>query len=370
MLLWILFAAMAAFAVLIVAAPLARPGGKAARTDSADLEVYKAQLRELERDVDRGVIDTREAEAARIEISRRLLAEEERAGKVVEAAAGGSHKGLLYAVVTAIPLFAVGVYILLGSPQLPGQPMAQRMEEATEGQDIQLLVARVEKHLADNAEDGRGWEVLAPVYRRIGRFDDSARAYANTIRLLGETAERHADYGEMLVAAADGVVKDDARAAFERAIALDPQAIKPRFFLAMAIEQDGDDDRAIAAWNDLLASPQDPGGGWRDRVRERIAALGGKTAPGPTQEQMAAAQEMSAGDRQAMIESMVAGLAERLEQGEGGIDDWLRLIRAYGVLGRHGDAETAAQTASSRFAGDDAALGRIDEARRQAVNGS
>ena len=370
MLLWVLFAVMAAVAVLVVAAPLARSGAGGERNDSADLEVYKAQLRELERDVDRGVIAAHEAEAARVEISRRLLAEQERAASLAHAEKGKPHKGLLYAVITVIPLFAVGGYVVLGSPQLPGQPMASRMSQATEGQDIELLIPRVEKHLADNAEDGRGWEVLAPVYRRIGRYDDAARAYANTIRLLGETAERHADYGEMLVAAADGVIKADARAAFERAVALDSQAVKPRFFLAMATEQDGNRDKAIAAWNDLLASPQDPNGAWRARARERLAALGGDAAPGPTQEQVAAAGEMSASDRQTMIESMVAGLAQRLEQGEGGIDDWLRLIRAYGVLGRPEAAESAAQTASARFAGDDAALGRIDEARKQALNGS
>lgn len=375
LLLWIVFAVLCVIAVVIVAAPLARaPREKAderacAPATSADLEVYKAQLRELDADVERGVIAAEEAGAARIEISRRLLAEQARLqGR--ETAARGNPKLALVAISTAVPVAAAVLYLVLGAPNLPGQPMAQRMAQQDESQDLQLLVARVEKHLADNAEDGRGWEVLAPVYRRLGRFEDAARAFANTIRLLGGTAERHADYGEMLVAAADGLVNEEAVAAFERAVELDSQAIKPRFFLAMSKEQDGDREGAIAAWKELLATPRDPDGPWRGRVRERLAALGAEPPAGPTREQVAAAQEMSSAERAQMIEAMVAGLAERLQSGDGDVDDWVRLIRAYTVLGRDEDAAAAAARARENFAGNDAALGRIDQAAGQPENGS
>ncbi|MFN0262873.1 c-type cytochrome biogenesis protein CcmI [Tepidamorphus sp. 3E244] len=370
MLLWIVFAGLSALAVALVAAPLARARtGEQVSATSADLEVYKAQLGELERDQSRGVIGVEEAASARIEISRRLLAEEDRIAKRSRAVTGAARPALL-ATVIAVPVLAVAGYVALGSPNLPGQPMSARIQAAAENQDMELLVARVEKHLSDNPRDGRGWEVLGPVYRRMGRFDDAARAYANALRLQGETAEMQADYGEMLVASSDGLVGADAQTAFERALELDSEAIKPRFFLAIAKEQDGNRDAAIAAWNSLLALSQDPAGAWRERVRQRLASLGAEPGPGPTSEQVAAAQEMSADDRQQMIEGMVSQLAERLESGEGTLEEWLRLIRAYGVLGRDDEARETADKARAQFAGDDAALGRIDAESPQAENES
>lgn len=116
--------------------------------------------------------------------------------------------------------------------------------------------------------------------------------------------------------------------------------------------------------------PRDPDGPWRGRVRERLAALGAEPPAGPTREQVAAAQEMSSAERAQMIEAMVAGLAERLQSGDGDVDDWVRLIRAYTVLGRDEDAAAAAARARENFAGNDAALGRIDQAAGQPENGS
>lgn len=377
MLLWVVFAVLTALAIAIIAAPLVRGVRASDLTGTTpDIEVYKAQLNELDRDVDRGVISVAEAESARIEVSRRLLAEEERAAKIAGAVTAGPGRAGMIGVVILVPVLAAFIYVNLGSPQLPGQPMVARIADNPETQDIRLLVARVETHLADNPEDGRGWAVVAPVYRRLGRYDDAARAFANVIRLSGTSAELEADHGEMLVAADDGVVNSAAREAFERAVALDASAIKPRFFLAMALGQDGSNDAAIAAWTDLLNTPGDPDATWRARAREQLAGLGADVPdapaqqPGPTREQMAAAQDMSQADRQAMIEGMVSGLAERLSEGEGDIDDWLRLIRAYSVLGRPDDAVAAAQTARERFASDSAALGRIDAATRQVDNGS
>ena len=286
-----------------------------------------------------------------------------------------SFRGLAIAgMVLVIPAATIGLYVLLGSPGLPGQPIADRFAAQPEDQDLAVLVARVEQHLADNPEDGRGWDVVAPVYRRLGRFDDAVRAYRNVIRLLGPTAEREADLGEMLVAADDGIVNADARAAFERALVLDERAIKPRFFLALATEQDGDAQAAIARWRELLESPEEPQGRWRDHARERLVALGGdpppvpEAVPGPDEDQVAAAQDMSAEDRQAMIESMVSGLAERLEAEGGSVEEWIRLIRAYAVLNRPDDAQAAIAGARAQYAGDTAALGRIDAIAAQFEN--
>ncbi len=372
MLLWIIFAVLTVLAVLILAAPLARRrDGESAEAQLADMAVYKAQLSEIDRDLERGVLDKAEAESARIEVSRRLLAEEARGQGT---AAATRTRGALTVLVLSVPVATIGFYLVLGSPDLPGQPIAERLAAQPEDQDLALLVTRVEQHLADNPQDGRGWEVLAPVYRRMGRFDDAARAYAAVIRLLGSTAERESDFGEMLVVAADGIVNADARAAFERSLTLDPRGTKPRYFLALAAEQDGDAKTAIARWTQLLASPEEPQARWRDSARERLVALGGtpppppETAPGPDEEQVAAAQDMSAEDRQAMIEGMVAGLAQRLGAEGGSVEEWLRLIRAYGVLNRPDDARAAIAQARAQYADDTAALGRIDAVAQQFDN--
>jgi len=117
-----------------------------------------------------------------------------------------------------------------------------------------MLLARVENHLAEKPDDGRGWELLAPLYLRLGRTADAVKARANALRLLGETAGRLADLGEALVADANGVVTANARAAFDRATALDGNQPKARFFLGLAAEQDGRKHEARKIWQALAAS--------------------------------------------------------------------------------------------------------------------
>ena len=122
----------------------------------------------------------------------------------------------------ALFLLSVGagaLYLTLGSPDLPAQPQAARREQPPEERSIADLVARVEAHLEANPEDGRGWEVIGPVYMRLGRYDDAVKARRNTLRLLEPTAVREADLGEALTAVSNGIVTAEAKAAFERAIA-------------------------------------------------------------------------------------------------------------------------------------------------------
>ena len=141
-----------------------------------------------------------------------------------------------------------------------------------QGQEsIANLVGRVEEHLDSNPDDGRGWEVIAPVYMRLGRFDDAVKARRNALALNGATAEREADLGEALAAAANGVVTAEAKAAFERAVALDPPEAKARYFLGLAAEQDGKNDAGGIDWRALLAdAPADAP--WAAFVRRRSRA--------------------------------------------------------------------------------------------------
>ncbi|MEM8877285.1 MAG: c-type cytochrome biogenesis protein CcmI [Pseudomonadota bacterium] len=394
--LWIVFALLTFFAVALVLAPLRSKIATDSRTDTddaneaSDLSVYRAQLGEIDQDRDRGLISESDAESARIEVSRRLLARARVLGIEVDDAsqskapeapantASPPRTGRRFAaatVIVAIPALALSLYMVIGSPNLPGQPLAERLAEATGDQNLDILIARVETHLAANPEDGQGWEVLAPVYRRLGRVEDAARAYRNVIRLLGSNAERQADLGEMLVAARDGVVEDDARSAFEAALAHDPEVIKARYYLGVAAEQDGNSDEALGIWQALVEADGEPDAIWRQVARERLVALGGtvpeepQVAPnsppsGPTEEDIAAAQELSPEDRMAMIRSMVEGLDVRLDEDGSDLDGWLRLMRAYTVLGENDQAIRAVSRAREALAGNEAALQQIDEAAR------
>jgi cytochrome c-type biogenesis protein CcmH len=361
MLLWIVMAVLCAAASLSVLLPLYR-GGRAGRsTGRQAASIYKDQLGEVERDLARGLIGEREAEAARTEIARRLLKASDAAPEAKSAGAGARKVATIVAVLV-MPLAALILYLALGNPLMPDRPLAVRLDTPPEQQDVAELVARVEAHLAANPEDGRGWELLGPVYVRLGRFEEATRAFGNAVRLLGSTAEREANFGEALTRANGNIVTADARAAFERAHALDAEAIRPRFYLAVALDQEGRKEEAIAAWRDVMqgAPAEAP---WVEVAREALARLEG-TAAGPTSEDVAAADSMSPDDRKAMIEGMVSSLAAKLEADPADAQGWARLIRSYMVLERPDEAKAALERARAAKAGDSEGLAMIEgEAR-------
>jgi cytochrome c-type biogenesis protein CcmH len=272
-------------------------------------------------------------------------------------------------VLIAVPAVALCLYGRLGSPTLPDQPLQARLDTPSENASLEQLVVQVETHLARNPDDGRGWEVIAPIYLKAGRFAQARQAYANALRLLGSTAEREASVGEAATAAADGVVTADARAAFERAVGKDPANAKARYFLGRAREQDGDKAGAISEWGKLLDA-QETGTPIAAFLRREIARLGGQPpakasteAPqrGPNAEAVAAAEKMTPQDRAAMIEGMVAGLAARLKDGGGPLDDWLKLVRAYSVLGQKDKAIAAAADARKALAASPDQVRTLDD---------
>lgn len=368
MTLWVLFAVMTAAAIFAVLWPLGRAG--AGRRSGSDLEVYRDQIAELTRDSDAGLIGPAEAEAARVEISRRLLAAAEQSPGAVPSQGGTfRRRAAAVAVLAGMPAVALGLYLVLGSPDLPGQPIASRSAAPVQNRGLDALVAQVEAHLAKNPEDGRGWEVVGPVYMRFGRFEDAVKARRNVIRISGASADREADLGESLMAAANGVVTDEAKAAFERALVLDAKYPKARFFLGVAAHQDGQGDKAAAIWRDMLgdAPPDSP---WIGMVRETLARIEGTAppaeqpatpAPGPSADDIAAAGKMNAEDRSAMVRGMVERLADRLQRDGSDVDGWLRLVRAYTVMGDRGKALSAAADARKAIGHDADKLRRLDD---------
>ncbi|MGH6665505.1 MAG: c-type cytochrome biogenesis protein CcmI, partial [Pseudolabrys sp.] len=330
MMLWLIFALMTAAAIFAVLWPLSH---RTPLRRGNDIAVYRDQLDEVARDRATGLIGEAEAEAARIEVSRRLIAAADAAEfekPAVETSSLWRRRATAIAALVLIPLGAGLLYLMLGSPQLPGEPLAARMSAPNENRPIEGLIAQVEDHLGKNPDDGRGWEVLAPVYMRLGRFDDAVRAWRNTIRLNGSSPAREAEFGEAQVAAANGVVTADAKAAFERALKLDGKNVMARFYMGMAADQDGRRSDADKIWRNLLASAP-PGAPWVEAVRQAIARTPAGTAantpPGPNAEEIAAAGQMKEEDRNQMIRGMVARLADRLKQNGDDLEGWERLLR-------------------------------------------
>ena len=352
---WFVLAGMAACVVLAALWPLLRPP-RNARMDPAANETafYKAQLEEIQRDVERGLLPQGEAESARAEAARRLIAT---ASGPTKAAAPARRTRLAAAVLIAVglPAIAFSLYGRLGQPLLPDEPLASRKVAPQTDGGIEAAVAAVEARLTAKPDDGKGWAVIAPVYMRLERYSDSVHAYAEALRILGEDPLRRAAYGEALVAAAGGVVTDEARQAFDRALADKPGQPQARYYLALAAEQDGKKADAIKDYQALLADSP-PDAAWRSVVNAHLAALNGEPAP-TTDPAIPEAQRP-------MIEGMVSKLATRLASAGGDVDEWSRLIRAYTVLHEADKAKAALVDAHKALASDANAVASLDALAR------
>jgi cytochrome c-type biogenesis protein CcmH len=355
--LWFILALMTAAAVFAVLWPLGRAPRPRAGGETA---IYKDQLAEVERDRAAGLISAADAEAAQIEISRRLLASaRSEQGAVVTTHLKVRRAVALFALV-GLPLMSGALYLAYGAPTLGDYPLAARPTVPPAQASLETLVAQVEAHLEKNPKDGRGWEVLAPVLLKLGRTGDAVRAYRNSAEFNGETAVRRADLGEAIAAAAGGVVTAEARQEFERALKLDAGEVKARYFTAVAAQQDGKPDQAGAIWREMLKSAPD-NAPWRPLVVQALARLGGGAAPELPSAVATAANDMTAAQRAEMIGGMVERLAARLKQNGDDVDGWLRLVRAYMVLGQIDKAKQAVADARQATGGSPERLRALND---------
>ena len=354
--LWFVLAGMAAFAVLAALWPLLRPSSSA-KADAAANEAafYKAQLEEIRRDVERGLLPQGEADSARAEAARRLIAAAS-GPSPSPPAAPRNRLAAAALIAVGLPAIAFPLYALLGQPRMPDEPLASRTAPPQTNGEIEAAVAAVEARLIAKPDDGKGWAVIAPVYMRLERYADAAHAYAEALRLVGEDPLRRAAYGEALVAAAGGVVTDEARQAFDRALAEQPGQPQARFYLALGAEQDGKKAEAIRAFEQILADSP-PEATWRGVVSARLAALKGEPAPA---EASAGAPAAIPEAQRPMIEGMVNRLATRLASNGGSVDEWSRLIRAYAVLHEADKAKAALADARRALAPDPNAVASLD----------
>lgn len=366
---WLVFALLTFAAAMSVLAPLARSrkaGAQAVSQRATDVAFYEAELAAIARDVDRGLMSPIDAESAKTEAARRLIAG---AADPVEACASRRNRTLA-ALVSLALIFAtgLGLYLYVGSPALRDQPLLARRQAPPEQMDIMAAVAKIEAHLAANPSDGRGYDVVAPVYMQVGRYEDAARALAQANKLLGATPEREAAQAEAHMMAGQGKMIPQARQAIARALALQPDFAQARFYVGLAAEEDGDLAKAREIWTNLLADAP-AGAPWADVVRGRLARLGAPTssplnAP-PSGDAAAAISGLPANERSVAIRGMVDGLAARLAQDGRDAEGWLRLVRAYVVLNEGEKAAAALADARRALVDDASAMERLTALAKQ-----
>jgi len=351
MMLWASVAAMTVVAIAGVLWPLFRK--RPARSGS-DVAVYRDQLQEIERDLGLGLIGAKEAEAARIEVSRRLLGATDEGGEI--ASDSGWSFGRTAIAGLALVLLTMGsaaLYLRLGTPSLAQTTVAA----APETSSVDKLVAQAEEYLTRNPQEARGWEVLAPVYMQLGRYTDSANAWRNVVQLSGENADRLANLGEALTAESNGIVTAEAKDAFVRSAALDPTTVTAQFYLGVAAEQDGKNGDAAKIFHDLIDhAPADAQ--WVTDVKTALARVDGKPDGAP----VPAAQSSAPSNPQdnIVIRGMVDGLAERLKMDGSDQEGWVRLVRAYGVLNDPEKKTTAIADARTALASDSDKLAKFE----------
>lgn len=364
---------------------------------SADIGVYRVQLAEVERDAARGVIPPEESARLKVELSRRLLDADRQAlrGPL-------QSRGMLAAAALIVLTLggAFWLYDRLGAPGYPDMPLAARLAEAEQvrrsrpdqataeadapaqpaPQDLDpefvTLMDKLRSAVKDRPDDLRGQELLARNEAQLGRFHDAWQAQAVAIRLKGAAATA-ADYeflAQLQIFAAGGYVSPEAEAALAEALRRDPQAEAARYFSGLMLIQTGRPDLAFPLWRDVLegAAPDSP---WAGPIRaeiESLAAIAGVryTPPealnGPDSGAVAAAADMSAGDRAAMIEGMVAQLEARLSAEGGSAEEWARLVGSYAVLGQPDKAKAAWAQAQTALQDQPEALEQVKAAAVQA----
>jgi len=416
--LWIVIGLLSLVACAAMAATLIwTPRRGTDRRAEFDLTVYKDQLAEVERDVERGVLTETQAVAARTEIERRILAlagEANAAGSDSgQSGRSGGQSAAALAIAVAVPSAALAMYLHLGAPMVPNAPYASRNiagEQAAAAEsrrtgEMTALTERLAARLASEPGNVQGWMLLGRSYASLNRDADAVRAMKRAYELEPLDPAVLVQYAETLIIANKNIVSEQAAAILQRALSQDQRNPRARYYLALAKAQSGDVRGALQDWTDLAAiSPE--GAPWLPSVDQQITAaardagidpatlkpsleaiaLGQPTAapalPGPSRTEVEAASRMAPKDRTEMIRGMVQRLADRLEQNPDDPDGWRRLADAYRVLGedeKAAQAEARAKTAAAPAASPaapgpsaadmEAAAGLSDADRSQMIRG-
>ena len=406
---WIILTIMTSAAAVLVSAPLLRRIDERRAVLSGDVEVYRDQLKEVEKEAADGLIDGDQADTARIEIKRRILAADGADNSALVRLSLADRNVAVIAVAAIVVLGSVGLYALNGRPELPSAPASAKSagagqpntverlatltaSQVTENQQesgsqtplatVDAMIDRLVERLKRKPDDPEGWRMLGWSYFSTERYAESAVAYAKAIEQSPNIADFRSSRGEALVRAANGQVTEEAKNVFEGALKLDPKDPRARFFKGLAKEQAGEKTAALDDWVVIL-NEADPNEAWvadlaqratelgreigvdvTSRLRRPQAAAGGgvlgvlkqqagdvpnAARKGPSAEDVSAAEAMAPSDRMAMIRGMVEGLANRLEQSPRDAEGWIKLIRSRTVLGETDAAKQALDRALKVF---------------------
>lgn len=398
---WIAASVITAMVVVLMLLALRSRQG-AEPSAEHDLQVYRDQLKEVERDQSRGMIGADEAGRLRAEVARRVLDADRTAA--AEAKAGAAPRGATIAAGAAVVILGLGalwLYDRLGAPGYPDLPMAERL--AASRQEMKNrpsqakmeaaapkrtepkadpkyleLIAKLRTAVKNRPNDPKGQKLLAVNEAQLGHYDVAWKAQAQVIRLEGAkaTAEDYAWQAELMILAAGGRVSPEADRPLAEAMKLDPHNGTARFFTGLLYEQIGRPDLTFQLWQPLLA--QGPANApWIAPIRAQIEAVAqaaginyqlppAKGANGPTASDMAAAAKMSPAERLQMIRGMVENLSTRLDSKGGTPAEWARLINAYAVLDETAKARAAWTKAQAAFAGQADKLAPIKAAAEKA----
>ncbi|MGZ3215616.1 c-type cytochrome biogenesis protein CcmI [Paracoccus sp. T5] len=405
---WMLAAGLTAIVAFAILAPVWR-GRAAAGTEPAaayDLRVYRDQLREVDRDLERGVIQPEDAHRLRTEIGRKVLDADKRLSRSRPLVASERPVWALL-VLGAVLAGAVALYLREGVPGAADMPLGERIAAAdaayqnrpTQAEaeaaapprpapdlsdadsDYMSLVEQLREAVARNPQDIQGLTLLVNNEIRLGNMTAARQAQQQLVEALGSGADaiELLRLASLMIEAAGGLVTPEAEAVLARALTLDPDQAQARYLQGVLLIQNGRPDRAFPIWRRLLEQgpPEAP---WMPSIRAAIrdlAWLAGQpdyqppedpaaALPGPDADAMAAAQDMSPEDRQQMIEGMVSGLQNRLATEGGSPEEWARLIGALGVLGRTDQAAAIWEEAQQRFGAAPEALAPIRRAAQEA----
>lgn len=406
---WFITGGLAFLVAALIALGLRAPKrGLSEPAAAYDLRVYRDQLRDVDKDLARGVVAEADAERVRAEISRRILAAD--AAMTAESIKADAAKGAPAVAAAAIAALLVGgsfwLYTTIGAPGYGDLALADRIELAQEARanrpsqkqaedslpafsvppqaspDYVALVERLRDTVAQRPDDLQGHILLSQNEANLGNFRASARAHSQIIRIKGAdaTATDYTNYADMLVLAAGGYVSPEAEAALNEALSRDGANGTARYYLGLMMSQTGRPDTAFRLWDQLLREgPADAPWvqpilaqiedmSFRAGVNYQLPEIGpGRDAPrGPSAADIEAAQDLSPTERMEMIESMVAGLSDRLATEGGPVQDWAQLIGALGVLGETAQARAVYENAIEVFADDTRALDLLLRAGQRA----
>jgi cytochrome c-type biogenesis protein CcmH len=353
---WVVAGVLAAAAAGLV---LSRAAG-AVREPVADPTplVYRRQLSEIDELAERGLIGETERRSAHAEAARRLLGATDASDEAWRADAQG-RKFVLVSVLAASAA-ALMLYVAVGQPGMSDQPFAQRLAAWRAADPATLsppeLAAVLERLTRERPNDPQAFRYLAIAQGASQNPAEAVRAMRHAVQLAPQSADLWELLGEALVAENGGDVTPDAQAAFREALKRDPKAVAARFHLARAQIAAGDRAGGLAAWRGLLAEmpADDPR---RSDLAGAIADAEGRPPPAP------AATGLSQ-DQLAMVQGMVQGLAEKLKANPDDPQGWVRLVRAYAVLGDQAKLNEALTQAKARYAGRPDMLAQLDAAAR------